>query len=53
MTGGELWAATPVGLVIFAVAVAVPLHQRHQMAQRHRAHELLEAFAKESQWTNE
>ncbi len=39
MTGGELWAATPVGLVIFALAV--PLHQRYQLAQRHRGHEAM------------
>jgi hypothetical protein len=39
LTGGELWAATPVGLVAFAVAL--PLHQRYQYAQRHKAHEAM------------
>ena len=34
---GELWAATPVGLVAFAVSV--PLHQRYQSARRARAHQ--------------
>lgn len=39
LTGGELWAATPVGLAAFAAAV--PLHQRYQQAQRHQAHTAL------------
>ena len=39
LTDGELWAATPVGLAVFAVAV--PLHQRYQLAQRHRGHEAM------------
>jgi hypothetical protein len=37
LTDGELWAATPVGLVAFAVSV--PLHQRYQSARRARAHQ--------------
>jgi hypothetical protein len=36
LTDGELWAATPVGLVAFAVSV--PLHQRYQSTRRARAH---------------
>jgi hypothetical protein len=39
LTDGELWAATPVGLVAFAVAL--PLHQRYQQEQRHKAHEAM------------
>jgi hypothetical protein len=42
VTDSELWAATPVGLVVFAIAVL--LHQRHQQAQRLRAHDLADLF---------
>jgi hypothetical protein len=42
LTGGELWAATPVGLAVFAVAV--PLHERYQRAVRVRAHRPDELF---------
>ena len=36
-TDGELWAATPVGLIAFAFAL--PLHERYQQVQRRRAHD--------------
>jgi positive regulator of sigma E activity len=42
LTGDELWAATPVGLVVFAVSVS--LHQRYQKRRRERAHELSDMF---------
>ena len=38
LTGGDLWVATPVGVVVFAIAV--PLHQRYQQTRRLRAHDL-------------
>jgi hypothetical protein len=38
-----MWATTPVGLAVFAIAV--PLHQRYQKAQRQRAHDLHDPFA--------
>ena len=43
LTGDELWAATPVGLLTFAAAV--PLHQRFQQDRRRRAHEESDLFA--------
>jgi hypothetical protein len=42
VTGDELWAATPVGLVVFAVSVS--LHQRYQKWRRLRAHEQNDMF---------
>jgi hypothetical protein len=42
LSGGELWAATPAALVAFAVAV--PLHDRYQRAQRDRAHKAADLF---------
>lgn len=39
LTDRSLWAATPVGLVVFTAAV--PLHQRYQRSERHKAHESL------------
>lgn len=43
LIGDEMWATTPVGLAVFAIAV--PLHQRYQKAQRQRAHDLHDPFA--------
>jgi hypothetical protein len=45
LTGDELWAATPVGLLAFAVSV--PLHERYQRVQRERSHRLDELFGEE------
>jgi hypothetical protein len=42
ITGGELWAATPVGLVVFALLV--PLHERYQRRQRQRSNRIDELF---------
>lgn len=47
LTGGELWVATPVGLVAFAIAV--PLHQSYQQARRLRAHRLDPVAGEQSQ----
>jgi hypothetical protein len=40
--GDQRWAATPVGLVVFAVSVS--LHQRDRKRRRLRAHELNDMF---------
>jgi hypothetical protein len=45
LTGGELWAATPASLVVFAHLV--PLHERYQKLQRQRSHRLDELFGED------
>jgi hypothetical protein len=46
LTGGELWAATPVGLVAFAFSVAA--HERYQKTQRQRSHMHVDLFGAEA-----
>lgn len=45
LTGGELWAATPAGLVVFAISV--PLHERYQRRQRQRSNRPDELFGED------
>jgi ACR3 family arsenite efflux pump ArsB len=46
LTGGELWAATPVGLVAFVFSVMA--HERYQKTQRQRSHMHADLFAAEA-----
>jgi hypothetical protein len=46
LTGGELWAATPVGLVAFVFSVVA--HERYQKIQRQRSHMHTDLFGTEA-----